>query len=536
MPQLSYLKFSGLSLSPIFDRDTYNYIIPAEITNPVLTITATSTEGLPILKINGYTKPAVWNSETNTITYETQAIGDFSYGDNTVTISWDENTYPGALTYKVGIIRIREEEPPKDVGGYFPIKSYYLPPDYYGGTYIPNYRRLREILPCKDGEFDYENNYENRESVNAESIEFLNGFVKNLTGAGKLDALVECFVHYSGFVNWNWVDDGDWRYVLPAIQVRVDRPTTLKDGYVPVNNKLFSYPYSALEIKGYGTNSELKYENFDTYLDFGIVSKFTAGTNISLYPFNYEGIDDNYDVGCAGQELPVFSYTQNGFLNDYNASVNTRTQAIANLQIAAGMQYIGTGVSAGQNVMSTLANQKSSLGQSNMANDNAKAAMQSQIKSGTELSMIGQAGATALQLGNIAGQTHMELASFEAQLADVVRRPMSVANQNASPSIPIAMKEGVVPYLAFKSIRKEFAEKIDEFFTKFGYKVSKVKIPDYKTRPRYNFLKCAEAHVKGDFAQDDLMLIKGILEKGITFWHDTENIGDYTIANPAPIR
>ena len=149
---------------------------------------------------------------------------------------------------------------------------------------------------------------------------------------------------------------------------------------------------------------------------------------------------------------------------------------------------------------------------------------------------IGAIGTGIVQNKAAELQYNQGLDKMFATLQDVENRPSSIANQNASPSIPAVMKDAVVPFVQRCSIREVFARRIDEFFTRYGYKVNKFKEVNIHTRPVFNFLKCSQARVEGSIPQEDLIAIKNILEKGITFWHDPSKIYDYTVDNPAPIK
>lgn len=65
----------------------------------------------------------------------------------------------------------------------------------------------------------------------------------------------------------------------------------------------------------------------------------------------------------------------------------------------------------------------------------------------------------------------------------------------------------------------EFEELLADTFAITGYTVKRVKVPNLKTRVRYNYVKTVGANIVGSFNQDDLNKIKAIFDNGITFWH-----------------
>lgn len=69
---------------------------------------------------------------------------------------------------------------------------------------------------------------------------------------------------------------------------------------------------------------------------------------------------------------------------------------------------------------------------------------------------------------------------------------------------------------------------LDDFFSRYGYKVMQLKVPNRNTRPHWNFVKCSEAHVQGDMPYRYRVMIESMLNKGVTFWNEGTTIGDYS--------
>lgn len=85
-------------------------------------------------------------------------------------------------------------------------------------------------------------------------------------------------------------------------------------------------------------------------------------------------------------------------------------------------------------------------------------------------------------------------------------------------------------YLCFYRIKVccEFEQLLADTFATSGYTVKRVKLPNLKTRLRYNYVKTVGANIVGSFNQDDLARIKAIFDNGITFWHyNTVNFKPY---------
>lgn len=72
-----------------------------------------------------------------------------------------------------------------------------------------------------------------------------------------------------------------------------------------------------------------------------------------------------------------------------------------------------------------------------------------------------------------------------------------------------------------KMIKAEYARTIDQFFDMYGYKVNRVKRPQMEGRPSWNYIKCKNVALTGKIPVDAEMLIKSVIENGVTFWKTT---------------
>lgn len=80
----------------------------------------------------------------------------------------------------------------------------------------------------------------------------------------------------------------------------------------------------------------------------------------------------------------------------------------------------------------------------------------------------------------------------------------------------------------------EFEEILADTFAMSGYTVKRVKIPNLRSRLRYNYIKTIGANIVGSINQNDLATIRTIFNNGVTFWHyNTVNFKpyDYSLEN-----
>lgn len=91
-------------------------------------------------------------------------------------------------------------------------------------------------------------------------------------------------------------------------------------------------------------------------------------------------------------------------------------------------------------------------------------------------------------------------------------------------------------YLYKKTIREEWILKLTNYFKMYGYLANEMGQVDtaIDSREQYNYIKLVQCNVTGDLPQDNLMAIKSIYMKGITFYHELKAVSgqesDYACA------
>lgn len=78
-----------------------------------------------------------------------------------------------------------------------------------------------------------------------------------------------------------------------------------------------------------------------------------------------------------------------------------------------------------------------------------------------------------------------------------------------------------------KCINHQDAERIDNFFSVYGYAQCKVMQPYRMTRQKWTYLKTADCLVHGDLPSELCYELSEIYNQGITFWRSLDEINDY---------
>ena len=81
------------------------------------------------------------------------------------------------------------------------------------------------------------------------------------------------------------------------------------------------------------------------------------------------------------------------------------------------------------------------------------------------------------------------------------------------------------------SVKAEIAGCIDQYFSQFGYKCNRVKIPNITGRRNWNYVKTVGCYIEADIPQEDLAEIKNMFDRGITIWHNPATFADYSQNN-----
>jgi hypothetical protein len=319
---------------------------------------------------------------------------------------------------------------------------------------------------------------------NSAGVAFQNQRLSDYDNAGKGDAIVGMFMAPTGVIP-GWDPESTIGIQLGA----TDTPYTWNnesitinstlDGYTPKNNKLFTFPYNYLAVSN--NNGVEKIYNYEYFTNrkpnFKIDVSICPGCSIKMKPLNYKGVAENELEGIIGGKYPTCSWSTDLF-------VNWATQNAVNmgLGLAGNLLQIGSG----------------------FANQNAGA-----ISSGTQgiFSQIGQV--------------------YEHQLTPDSAR----GNINCGDVVAGAQKNTF--YFYQYSMKQEFAKIADDFFTRYGYKVNRLKTPNITGRTYWNYIQIASEDTlgSGEIPQKFMDEINRIARQGTTIWHNHNNIGNYSLNN-----
>ena len=265
----------------------------------------------------------------------------------------------------------------------------------------------------------------------------------------------------------------------------ITRPSTI-DTYTPVNKKLLTYPYSYFYVSNNaGSDVIYHYEDFNGNPAFKTSGTISQGMSIKTYPTNYKkgSNKDGYDFGVTAGKLPVCAWN-----SDYYTNWCT------------------------QNAVNTITQPASAL-------------------AGGVLGMVGSAmagnplGVVASGMSGITGIAQSLNVKYQASMT-----PDQAKGNTNSGDINVAETRFGFTFYPM-SIRKEYAQIIDSWFSLYGYKTNLVKVPYVAHRQNWWYTKTIDANITGNVPNDDMNKIKQAYDNGLTFWRNPSNFLNYSVSN-----
>ena len=344
-------------------------------------------------------------------------------------------------------------------------------------------------IPASAFESSYNNIFSGLYYFAVTSYAAARDIIHRYDGAGKGDSIIAIFLAPKEFLEgavvygdlgYNIYIPQDQGYASTLLEATtINRPSKV-NGYTPKNNKLFVYPFSYVYVSNNaGIDTTFRYEDFDNATPkFYMGGALGQGCTTKLCPVSFKSYTTNAEVfeyGVVGAKYPICAWS-----SDYYT--NWVTQNAVNVGVSLASTALGAGINA---------------------------------------SYGNYAGVATNLLSGIGGVLNQH---YQAQ----VHPDQAKGNTNSSDILV-----GWVRYFTVDcmSIRAEVARTIDDFFSMFGYKVSRVKIPNITGRRNWNYVKTIGCYIEADIPQDDLQQIKSMFDKGITLWHNPSTFLDYSQTN-----
>lgn len=309
-----------------------------------------------------------------------------------------------------------------------------------------------------------------------------------------------------GIFNTNdfYVPSESWSAWGSATPSEITQPL-LFENYRPTNNKLYTAPYNYFHISNHlGSDVSFAYEDFTGTPKFALTGVFSQGCCAKFIPMNskkasvnYE--QNNFDEGIIGGKLPVISWMSDYYLNW--EAVNAK-----NVEIQTALSTIDLGTGIFGSMMGGIMGVYDKLNHETAGYLNASES---------------SSGVTGFA-SNIANTLQ--------QVKQAKMTPPQAKGDTSAGDLAFSMNKYSFEWFCM-SIKAEYAKKIDDYWSAYGYKVNSYKVPNITGRLNWNFVKCIDVNILADIPQTDLSEIKGMFNNGVTIWHNPNTFLDYSQDN-----
>lgn len=263
----------------------------------------------------------------------------------------------------------------------------------------------------------------------------------------------------------------------------IDKITSFSD-YTPKNNKCFVYPYNYLFVSNnQGSNNIYKYEDFNTEkCIFENQFSIAIGGSGRIVPKNYKGMLTNDDEALTLGKYPTCAWSSDAF-------TNWLTQNSVNMAVSLGLTAgaIATTIATG---------------------------------GATAPLIAGAVMTTASTIGNTIGQFR------QASLLP------NISGGQANGDVIWACNRNVYSFRQMR-VKTEYLKIIDDYFTRFGYAIRKLELPNITGRRYWNYIEIGSTEEigYGEVPAKYMDTINNACRSGVTIWHNHANVGNYALDN-----
>lgn len=269
----------------------------------------------------------------------------------------------------------------------------------------------------------------------------------------------------------------------------------LFDDFTPKNNKLYVYPYSFVRItNNSGSYNDYKIEDFlepdvdgniTDNMSFNVIGVPCIGYAGKIRPKYYQGIVNNEDESVQLGKYPTLSWSVDAF-------TNWLTQNAVNLTAGAISNILGSALSIGAGAVS-----------------------------GNALGVASGIISVSSGIANTFGQINQA-----SMLPNT-----SQGNANAG-DVSFIFNLNRFKILHMRA-KKEYLQRIDNYFTRFGYKLDELTLPNITGRKYWNYVEIGSTEEigYGEVPTKFMDIINNACRRGVTIWHNHENIGNYSLNN-----
>lgn len=356
-------------------------------------------------------------------------------------------------------------------------------------------------------------------------VQDANAVIEAATKANKADGIVSITMYPKFFINWSITGDLATSLVPHTVD-SIPAFSGTFDGYKPKNNKLYTAPFCGVYVDNLqGNAANYAYEYFANRKPlFNIVGAVNGNLECASIPLNYKGLPTNFQESLIMGGFPQCAWNVDTFKAWIAQNKYAIAAGVANTAISTAAR-VGAAVATGG--LSEIAAAPAAAGTNVVSFPNAYQPPTGGGSGG------GITGAAINGSSNILNDT----INLVAQVKTASTQPNHARGQQSS-SVFCAMGYQGFHYMPYR-IQGQFAKIVDDFFSMYGYKTNRLKVPNRNGRKAWNYVKTCGCNLTGSAPADVTASLVQIYDKGITFWRcidlSTGNpftrVGDYSLDN-----
>ena len=331
-------------------------------------------------------------------------------------------------------------------------------------------------------------------ATDAQGVGAASQYLADLQSSGKNDAVVSVFMAPTFIFN-----------EPQLVYVYLNKPTTIGQ-YTPKNKKLLTSPYTFAYVTNHqGISAKFNWEYFSGQPTFELRGSISCDPQLVTWPINYKGVQSNLDELMTVGGFPQCAYNTDSF------------------KAWVAQQF-------GGNLPGAYAQLQDDVG--NFYSDMLGKAIDTIKSQPASLRGLAQVGILSTWKNHVDNPQTIGWEPGEGPVTGLLKRvverfinpPQSSGNSGGSGLFSINCIN--FNYME-KHIREEFAFIIDDYFTKYGYAIHRLAVPNFNARPCWTYIKTKNCLLDGEAPSDSVQFIENCIDSGITFWNPNITMGDY---------
>lgn len=136
---------------------------------------------------------------------------------------------------------------------------------------------------------------------------------------------------------------------------------------------------------------------------------------------------------------------------------------------------------------------------------------------------------SAHALGNQIASGVKTIGSYKANIQQAASAQDNTRLASGNLESVVTDRVGFIMYEMTPNI--EIIKEIDNYFTMYGYQVNRVAKPTLNNRPQFTYVQTENCTIDESVPNNFKSNVEKLFDRGITFWKNPENIGNYSLDN-----